>query len=218
MPPARGPGARPPGPLWYPCLVRLFVAITPSAAALDELDAAIAPLRAAWPGLHWTSPQSWHVTLAFLGEVEEPATSRLAARLERAAGRRRAALDLYIGGGGAFPSVVRGRVLWAGIRGNRQELRDIAGAVIRGAARAGAPSPDGGRRYRPHITLARCREQVDLRPLVDALARHSGPSWPADRIHLIRSHQSGHPGEQNRYESIGSWPFDARGADPAASR
>ena len=193
------------------------MAITPSAAALDELDAAIAPLRAAWPGLSWTSPQSWHVTLAFLGEVEEPVVAKLAVRLEKAAGRRRAALNLWIGGGGAFPSVVRGRVLWAGIRGDREQLRRIAESVAKGAGTAGAPSTDGERRYRPHITLARCRETVNLHPLVDVLDQHAGQAWTADRIHLIRSHQSEHVGEQNWYESIGSWPFHARGPDPAGS-
>jgi 2'-5' RNA ligase len=197
--------------------VRLFVAITPSAAALDELDTALAPLRAGWPGLHWTSPQSWHVTLAFLGEVEEQVAARLAVRLERAAGRY-PGLDLVTAGGGAFPSVPRGRVLWTGIRGDQARLREIAASVAAGARRAGAPSPDEGRRYRPHITLARARETVNLRPLVDVLASHTGPAWPADRIHLIRSHQSEQLGEQNWYESIGSWPLRARGPDPAPSR
>jgi RNA 2',3'-cyclic 3'-phosphodiesterase len=193
--------------------VRLFVAITPSAAALDELDVAIAPLRAGWPGLNWTRPQSWHVTLAFLGEVEDRVAARLAERLERAAGRY-PGLDLVTAGGGAFPSVPRGRVLWTGIHGDQSRLREIADSVAAGARRAGAPSPDEGRRYRPHITLARSRDTVNLRPLVDVLASHTGPAWPADRIHLIRSHQGEHAGEQNWYESIGSWPFSARGADP----
>lgn len=193
------------------------MAITPSAAALDALDAAIAPLRVTQPGLHWTRPQSWHVTLAFLGEVGEPAASRLAERLERAAGRH-PGLELLAAGGGAFPSVPRGRVLWTGIRGDQQALRGIAASVAAGARRAGAPSPDEGRRYRPHITLARCREPANLRPLVDTLAGYAGPSWPADRIHLICSYNSEHLGEQNRYESIGSWPFRTRGPDPAPSR
>jgi 2'-5' RNA ligase len=193
--------------------VRLFVAITPSAAALDELDTAVVPLRAAWPGLHWTHPQSWHVTLAFLGEVEEPVVTRLAERLERAAGRL-AGPELVITGGGAFPSVARGRVLWTGIRSDQEVLRRIHKSVAAGARKAGAPSSDEGRRYRPHITLARAREPVNLRPLVDALAVHTGPPWPADRVHLIRSHQSEQLGEQNWYESIGSWPLRARGPDP----
>lgn len=196
------------------------MAITPSAAALDELDAATAPLRATWPGLNWTRPESWHVTLAFLGEVAEPVVSRLAQRLEQAASRK-ASVQLMVGGGGAFPSAVRGRLLWAGIRGTSEDLKElhhIAGAVTRHARLAGAPSPDEDRRYRPHITLARSRETADLRPLVHKLDQHVGPAWPADRIHLIRSHQSEQLGEQNWYESIGSWPFVARGADPAPSR
>ena len=35
-----------------------------------ELERAVAPLRAAWPGLRWTRREAWHITLAFLGEVE----------------------------------------------------------------------------------------------------------------------------------------------------
>jgi RNA 2',3'-cyclic 3'-phosphodiesterase len=182
--------------------VRLFVAITPPASALAELEATVAPLHGLEPGLRWSSPQSWHITLAFLGEVDERIAARLAARLERAAAKH-PGVDLLTAGGGAFPSVIKARVLWTGIRGDQDVLRDIAESVQAGARRAGAPSPDEGRRYRPHITLARSKEPVNARPLVDALAEYSGSTWPADRIHLIRSHL----GPQPSYESIGSWPL-----------
>lgn len=182
--------------------MRLFVAITPSATALEELDAVIAPLRAAWPQLRWASLPSWHVTLAFLGEVDAGVAGRLAVRLERAAARH-PGLDLLAAGGGAFPTAPRARVLWTGIHGDRQALRSIASSVAAGARRAGAPPPDEGRRFRPHITLARCREPEDVSPLVATLAGYRGSNWPADRIHLIRSHL----GSQPRYESIGSWPL-----------
>jgi RNA 2',3'-cyclic 3'-phosphodiesterase len=172
--------------------------------ALAELEAAIAPLHGVRPELRWSSPQSWHVTLAFLGEVDERIAARLATRLERAAGRH-PGVDLLTAGGGAFPSVTRARVLWTGIRGDQQVLREIARSVAAGARRAGAPSPDEGRRFRPHITLARSKDPVNVRPLVDALTDYSGSTWPADRIHLIRSHL----GPQPRYESIGSWPLRA---------
>jgi 2'-5' RNA ligase len=185
-------------------LVRLFVAITPPALALAELEAAVAPLHELQPELRWSSPQSWHVTLAFLGEVDEKTADRLATRLERAAGRH-PGVDLLTTGGGAFPSVIRARVLWTGIRGDQQALREIARSVAAGARRAGAPPPDEGRRFRPHITLARSKDPVNVRPLVDALTEYSGSTWPADRIHLIRSHL----GPQPRYESIGSWPLRA---------
>ena len=51
--------------------MRLFVAITPPPAVLDELETRVAVLRPEWPALRWTGQPAWHVTLAFLGEVGE---------------------------------------------------------------------------------------------------------------------------------------------------
>jgi len=47
-------------------LMRLFVAIAPPSAVLDELDALVAPLRAGPEDLRWTSRQAWHVTQKYL--------------------------------------------------------------------------------------------------------------------------------------------------------
>ena len=69
--------------------MRLFVAIAPPPAVLDDLDALAAPLRTGRQDLRWTSREAWHVTLAFLGQVDEVA----AARLLRAARARRAPLS-----------------------------------------------------------------------------------------------------------------------------
>ena len=182
--------------------MRLFVAITPDAAALDELEAIVAPHRAAWPELRWTSPQAWHVTLAFLGDVDEAVTGRLSVRLERAAGRH-PSLELSAAGAGAFPSSSKANVLWTGIAGDLDALRGLSGSVGAGARRAGAPPAGEGRRFRPHITLARCRVPADVRLLVAGLADISGTCWRADRIHLIRSYL----GAQSRYETLGSWPL-----------
>jgi RNA 2',3'-cyclic 3'-phosphodiesterase len=199
-----GHGLRTPS-IWYPGQVRLFVAITPDAAALDELDAAVAPHRAAWAELRWTSPQAWHVTLAFLGDVDEAVLHRLSARLERAAGRH-PVLALSAAGAGAFPASSRANVLWTGIAGDLDALGRLTASVGAGARRAGAPPVGGGRRFRPHITLARCRAPANVRLLVAALTDFSGTPWTADRIHLIRSHL----GPRSRYETLGSWPLRGR--------
>jgi 2'-5' RNA ligase len=192
--------------------VRLFVALSPPASALGELEAAVAPLRAAQPDLRWSSPQSWHVTLAFLGEVDEAVLDRLTVRLERAASRH-PGLVLSTVGAGAFPTAPRARVLWTGVHGDPGPLRAIAASVAAGARRAGAPPPDERRRYRPHITLARSREPTDVRPLISELSGYAGAAWTADRVHLIRSHL----GPQPWYESIGDWPLRAP-ACPQGSR
>ena len=189
--------------------MRLFVAIAPPPAVLDEVEAAVAPLRPAWPRLRWTGREAWHVTLAFLGEVGEDTAGALGPRLERAA-QRHPCLWLSFGAAGAFPAPRHARVLWTGIHGDRrtlEALEALARSVSAGARRAGAPPPDEGRRFRPHLTLARCRAPADVAPLVEALAGYAGSPWTAGEIHLIRSYLPTEAGGQPRYEITGTWPL-----------
>lgn len=194
--------------------MRLFIAIRPPEPALDEIEAATRPLRSAWPGLRWTGREDWHLTLAFLGEVADPVLPELRRRLERAAGRH-ARLELSVRGAGAFPSAGRAQVLWAGIGGQDETLDSLsrlADSVAAGARRAKAPPPDTRRRYRPHLTLARCKVPADARPLVAALAQFAGSRWTAADIHLISSQ----PGGQPRYAGQGTWPLREASAGRAA--
>ena len=189
--------------------MRLFIGLAPPAAALDDLDAACAPLRQGREDLRWTSRELWHVTLAFLGEVSEDRLDRLLPRLERAA-RRHLVFGLSLAGAGAFPSQARANVLWSGLSGDRKALGELAMSVSAGARRAGAPPPDEGRRYRPHVTLARCRMPADVRSIVDDLSGYEGPAWAVEEIYLIRSTLDGQP----RYEALGTWKLKTGLASP----
>jgi RNA 2',3'-cyclic 3'-phosphodiesterase len=185
--------------------MRLFVAIGLPPEAASELDEVVAPLRPAWPELRWTGRDAWHLTLAFLGEVDEVVIARLAVRLERAA-RRHPSLSLSLSGAGAFPGAGRARVLWTGIQGDRRGLGLLAASAGAGAQRAGVQLANSGRGYQPHLTLARCRAPADVNSLVETLAGFAGMPWMAKEIHLIHSRLSADP----RYEVIGTWPL--RGA------
>jgi RNA 2',3'-cyclic 3'-phosphodiesterase len=186
--------------------MRLFVALVPPAAVLDDLDRAVGPHRAGRTSLRWSTRADWHVTLAFLGEVTAPVADQLGPELARAA-RRHGPLSLAFSGAGAFPDPGWARVLWCGLDGDRRaltELAALAGAVAAAARQAGAPPPDGDRAFRPHLTLARARRgPAGVWDLVAALTPYQGPSWPADRVHLIQSR----PGGQPRYTTIGDWPL-----------
>lgn len=185
--------------------MRLFVALHPPPAALAELEAAVVPLRDDWSGLRWTGPDRWHVTLAFLGEVAQDKFDGLSVRLARAAGRHQP-LQLRIGAGGAFPSQKRARVLISRIEGDQpavEALAALAASVAAGARRAGAPPPDEGRKFRPHLTLARCRQPTDVGAIVGALGGFSGAAWSAAEVHLIMSHA----GPKPWYETLESWPL-----------
>jgi RNA 2',3'-cyclic 3'-phosphodiesterase len=186
--------------------MRLFVAIVPPDTALDELQRAVAPLRVAAPELRWTGRASWHLTLAFLGEVPEEVLPDLATRLERGA-RRHPLQRLAIAGGGAFPSARRAQVLWTGISGDDKALASLADSVEAGARRSGAPPPGQHKKFRAHLTLARCRAPADVSALAGALAGFTGSTWTAESVHLIRSYLSTGPPQ---YEEVGSWPLRGR--------
>jgi RNA 2',3'-cyclic 3'-phosphodiesterase len=182
--------------------MRLFVALQPPEAILAEVEAAVAPLRKEWPGLRWVRSDLWHVTLAFLGEVDDRAAENLAVRLQRAA-RRHPAQLLSFGGGGAFPRAARATVVWTGVDGDRRGLGALTDSVAAAARRAGAPSADEGRASRPHLTLARCRRPEDVRPLVGSLTGFHTAPWTASGIALVRSYL----GESTRHEVVGTWPL-----------
>ena len=178
------------------------MAIAPPAEALAELADAVEPLRLTAPELRWAGRESWHLTLAFLGEVDERMLPDLTTRLERAASRH-PSQRLAINGAGAFPAAGRARIIWAGIQGDGAALAALAASVAAGARRAGAPPPDEGRKYRPHLTLARCRQPVDATHLTQVLAGFAGQHWTASGIILMRSQ----PGGQPRYEQLARWPL-----------
>ena len=185
-------------------IMRLFVAIAPPSAVLDELDALVEPFRAKRLDLRWTNREAWHVTLAFLGQVDEAAAARLLPRLERAA-RRHHQVRLAFAGPAPSPPPARANVLWSGLSGDRGALARLAESVAAGASRAGTPPPDKGRRFQPHLTLARCRMPADVTGLVAALDGYQGQPWTADRLHLVRSRLGAT--EHPRYTSLASWPL-----------
>ncbi len=129
------------------------------------LDAALAGARAAHPGLRWTSPAQWHVTLAFHGDDAD--TDARIDGLERVA--HLPAPRLELGALGTFGS----GVLWAGVGGDLDALRAVALA-------AGA-DPD---RWHPHLTVARWRGRTPPHVVAQPPA---ATGWTAREVVLVRS-------------------------------
>ncbi|MFC6062758.1 RNA 2',3'-cyclic phosphodiesterase [Streptomyces ochraceiscleroticus] len=191
--------------------MRLFAAVLPPPAAIDDLAAELAAVRRLPEAerLRWTGHDGWHFTLAFYGEVAEELLPELHTRLARAA-HRHPPFPLRISGGGRFDH----KVLWAGAAGGREAMRHLADSTGAAARRAGVDM-DEHRRYTPHLTLARHRgdDRVDLVPFVDALAEYESAEWEVAELALVRSNlpTSGVPGEQPRYEKVASWPLGHAG-------
>ncbi|MEU6351813.1 RNA 2',3'-cyclic phosphodiesterase [Streptomyces sp. NPDC047072] len=190
--------------------MRLFAAVLPPQDVVDELALRVGELRRlpGAGGLRWTGVPGWHFTLAFYGEVDDFVVAELSERLARAA-RRTSAFSLAVRGGGQFG---HGRALWAGASGGLAELRLLAERAEAAGRKAGVEMGEH-RRYKAHLTVARSREAVDVRPYLEVLDAYASRAWTVGEVALVRSNlpTSGVVGEQPRYEVVGRWVLSGAG-------
>jgi len=144
--------------------VRLFVAIEIEEGLAkqivrlsDELRRRV-EARAPSARLTWVPRERLHLTIRFIGEVDEPRAEQI--RTALASPLDTPAFELTFEGAGAFPGHGAPRVLWAGITHGERELDDLEREVSARLARCGIPE---GRPSRPHLTLARVRDPKGLR-------------------------------------------------------
>lgn len=178
---------------------RLFVCVDPSPAAVADLSDVVDGLEVAkanTPG-HSTrlaARDRWHVTLAFLGDVPVRRIDKAGAALAAAAaGYGRVGPTLRFAGGGTFG---RGgfTILWAGLTGDLDDLRELAKGVRAQLRRAHIAFDD--KPLRPHLTISRPGARVPPALLardVETLQAYVGPEWTVETIHLIASELGPHP-------------------------
>jgi 2'-5' RNA ligase len=185
--------------------VRLFVAVVPPLEVVEHLAEFVEPRRD-HPNddLRWADDQKWHITLAFLGEVPEYKLDELGERLERVAKRQRP-FPLQLTGAGAFPNVAQARVLYAGIDDPEDALPHLAKTTRAAANRSGVTVE--GRRFTPHITLARIKRPVDVVKYVRVFDEYRGPLWAATRLELISSRLGQGTGGSTAYDTVGEFGF-----------
>lgn len=184
----------------------MFAAVVPPPDAVEHLDAFLDVRRAAG-GFRWATPEQFHLTLAFLAAVPDRKLDDLEERLARAAARR-TTFAATLAGGGAFPSVDRARVLWAGLDlddDGATEIRRLATGARAAASRAGIAVD--GQRFRPHLTVARIGRPAEVTSWVRLLDAYRGPTWTADRVALVASYLGEGPRGRPRYETVAEFPL-----------
>ena len=132
------------------------MAVNFPATLRERLWVAAEPLREMRLPVRWVSAEALHLTLKFLGEVNEARVGELGEALEQAVAGARV-LPVTIDAFGAFPDAARPSVIWAGI------LQERALELLQhGVEIAFAPLgfPPEGRPFRPHITLGRTRRDA----------------------------------------------------------
>lgn len=147
-------------------MIRTFVALDLPVNVQKELAAFCAPLQRLDVAVSWIRPDRIHLTLKFLGNVEESTVEAIGEALRGAVETVRP-FQLRSGGCGAFPSMREMRVIWVGVHGDLEPLTDlhrrVEGALERlGFARENRP-------FRAHLTLGRVKGRRGLKVLQEAL-------------------------------------------------
>ncbi|MGH2377993.1 MAG: RNA 2',3'-cyclic phosphodiesterase [Candidatus Limnocylindria bacterium] len=168
-------------------MIRLFVAVTLPLPVSEQL-AALVP--ADLKGLKRVRPEFMHVTLAFIGWLDETRVGQVASAAQVAAAKARP-FDIPLEAVGRFPPTGRPRVVWVATGAVEEPILALGG-IVRDAL-AEAAIPFDVKPLRPHITLARVREDVALedgRAIGSAIARARVPAglhFRADAIDVMQS-------------------------------
>ncbi|HVI53088.1 MAG TPA: RNA 2',3'-cyclic phosphodiesterase [Candidatus Sulfotelmatobacter sp.] len=177
-------------------MIRLFAAIP----LPKEVRRRLSQLTGGLPGARWSPPENLHVTLRFAGEVDEPRAEMFHDCLTAVAA---GPFDLRIRGLGAFSSGHRAHTLWAGVDAS-DDLTHLQ-ARVEAAARLAGLEPEG-RKYTPHVTLARLARDTSPARLAEVISGNNllAVTMPVDRFTLFASHL----GKQEPfYEPLAEYPL-----------
>jgi 2'-5' RNA ligase len=160
--------------------MRLFVGIPLPETLRDRLGFLCSGL----PNAKWVDPDSMHLTLRFIGEVSGADAEDIHVALSAI---NAPAFDVTVSGIGCFESGGKVRAIWAGVEKEPRliHLRDkIESALVRIGV-----EPER-RKFKPHITLARFRNQGTDRigRFIERNNHFSGGVFSVDHFVLFRSH------------------------------
>jgi 2'-5' RNA ligase len=171
--------------------VRCFVAIELPEEVKAGLRDIQAKLRSGSQApVKWVDPYGVHLTLKFLGGVDGDKIAPISAAMAEAA-EGVSPFSLKVEGLGAFPNLRRVQVVWVGVSGEVDKLASLQQRIENNLVRLGfAPEK---RRFAPHLTLARVRDQASpaeregLGQLIAGTGFEVSYSFPVAEVSLMKS-------------------------------
>ena len=124
----------------------------------DELKQARADVK-------WVKPENIHLTLKFLGEIEEDKVLKIQSTLNQIASKN-SGFNLCLSSLGSFPKLQYPRVIWIGVE-NDQPIQEIAETLEKELLKIGLPAET--RPFSSHITLGRVRSGLNRKALIEKL-------------------------------------------------
>jgi 2'-5' RNA ligase len=138
-------------------------------------------------GVKWTPLENNHLTLKFLGNVPSDRVSEIKDKLEEVS-RKFPEFEMVVKEVGAFPSLTRPRIIWAGITKGREEVKKLQKAVEQALKEMGFPQEE--REFSPHVTIARVKLAKDIKKLTTILQKETHREFGkvlVEEIFIMRS-------------------------------
>jgi len=172
--------------------IRSFIAIELS----GELKQALARLQdrlkeGSRTPVRWVDPNSIHLTLKFLGNIDVSVTGNIIEVMGGAASGV-SPFQLELSGLGVFPNPRRVQVVWVGMTGEVERLERLHKNIEADLKSLGFAAES--RPFRPHLTLGRVRdrarpeEREDLGRLITSMTFDSGGKLTVKSVNLMKSH------------------------------
>jgi 2'-5' RNA ligase len=133
-------------------VIRAFIAVCIDPRTLENVSAVTSQLKRRIPGVRWVAKENLHLTLKFLGQIDEDLVEPISRMLEVAI-RPFPRFTINAKGLGVFPAFEQPRILWIGLQGT--ELVSLA-SEIDSTVEALGFEPEK-RSFKPHLTIGRWR-------------------------------------------------------------
>lgn len=193
--------------------MRTFIAVNLTDDIRQALSRTQEALKEKGADVSWVKPENLHITLKFLGEVEETRLQELRETIASSL-RGTTPFRLTLEGLGVFPNLRAPRVVWAGAKEGAAELAALQARIEEGLCRIGFPREE--RLFIPHLTLGRVRSLRGREALVEGISKATSAAFGEmvlESVELMKSqlHPSG-----STYTVLES--FSLKGAESRAWR
>jgi 2'-5' RNA ligase len=167
--------------------IRTFISVNLDAALHDSIDTLIKKLSASNAGVKWVAPDNVHLTLKFLGNIEERRLPEIYAACERAVAEAEP-IELDVCAMGCFPNMNRPRVVWVGIEKGAEALHQLQRRLEDELDKIGFPRED--RKFKAHLTIGRVKKQKGISRLCQLIEEEREialGSMRAEKISVMKS-------------------------------
>ena len=146
--------------------MRTFIAIELPGEIKNSLSHLQEQLKNAGADVKWVEPNNIHLTLKFLGEIDDKKLEGITKIIFDIA-KEKNKFQIHISSLGAFPKIDFPRVIWVGVDIGDKETKQVAEELEEKTAKIGIPKED--RPFSSHITIGRTRSSLNRERLVQDL-------------------------------------------------